>query len=287
MNRRSPTRQLVVTLKVWTPASCSETSEDCAKTTSVRNTAPRGRPNARTAALEVPVFVTVGLDPAGRVVTVPTAIVASTPAAPVAPVAPCAPVAPVAPVKPIGPIAPCGPRCPLHAGEADRSRGTHRTGRAGESSRTRRSCRAGAAGESRCASGPGVALGTGDPAGTLWTRRTGKADRAGIPLCAGRTGKPDRSLRPRGSCRPSQADRALRSRCARRPDGTGRTGIALRSGETNRPLRASCANSPRRAGITRRALRTGLTRGTRCAVDSDRARGSLSAGGSLRTDRTG
>jgi hypothetical protein len=98
---------------------------------------PAGIPNANTAAEELPVFVTVAADPAGRVVTLPAVIVAALPAAPVAPVAPVLPrgivksriadvdvptfvtdaedpavpvlVLPTATDTTVGPVAPCGP----------------------------------------------------------------------------------------------------------------------------------------------------------------------------------
>ena len=47
--------------------------------------APLGIEKSNVAALDEPEFVTVALEPAAPVVTVPTAIVAAAPAAPVAP----------------------------------------------------------------------------------------------------------------------------------------------------------------------------------------------------------
>ena len=58
---------------------------------------PCGMAKSRMAALDVPEFVTVALEPAGSVVTVPTVIVAAFPSAPLVPFVPAAPVAPVAP----------------------------------------------------------------------------------------------------------------------------------------------------------------------------------------------
>ena len=59
--------------------------------------APRGMAMSKTAAADVPLFVTVTEEPAAPVVTVPTAIVAAAPAAPAAPVAPVSPVSPCGP----------------------------------------------------------------------------------------------------------------------------------------------------------------------------------------------
>jgi hypothetical protein len=56
-----------------------------------------GMPNARTAADAVPEFVTVGVAPGDRGVTMPMLIVAAAPAVPVVPVVPGVPVAPAAP----------------------------------------------------------------------------------------------------------------------------------------------------------------------------------------------
>ena len=57
----------------------------------------------KTAAEDVPLFVTEAEVPAAPVVVVPTEMVAAVPVGPVAPVGPVGPGAPVGPVGPVGP----------------------------------------------------------------------------------------------------------------------------------------------------------------------------------------